>query len=541
VGKTFGRSSDIDEKGGIYLQTVAAGKWTPRRREPDVFLDYEVEMRPQGEPNGLTAYVQLKSKDSVVFRHGVSRVQMERKHLEYYLTKALRPVFVVLVDVTSKQGYFVFAQEWLRVTGALKKKPGAKTLSIEISEEDKIDDLPRFETALRRASLYLREMYPGSPEAALAALAREYKAKDPRFDVSVTAGPEGRQIDLSALENVPFSLDITHSNGRKLMAECDNWFGYGKAPDFSGASFDLKGIPLLEEEKIDQVFFNEDARKCTLLVISKAPAFSHALNCKATYGHAGLLVEVMEPGCPVKIVFKQSFKALRERAESDVRLSFDYDRWVGRNLLNLPWFDFLWDLITALNERAPIEFKFNFEGVTFNHGQAAWENRDDEMSYKDHYNMLSFFMKARRVAERGKINPIIPERGKITGRDVYHVEMAFGLLTEGFFKCTKVRKVEAFEINVSEKHLTENDHDTPHNGDIAGHPVDGHVVILGVECPVGMCRSEVKNLPMWIPAEEIEAARKGASHIKMHCKWSYDTVVFIRKVPENGDAGAVNE
>lgn len=110
---TFGQAYDIDEAASRYLADVMASNWVLRRRQPDFFVDYELERRLTGEPTGALAWVQLKGQLKLNTDDTSARLTFETKHLRYYNAAARLPVFVVLVDVTNKRAYYLFVQEWL--------------------------------------------------------------------------------------------------------------------------------------------------------------------------------------------------------------------------------------------------------------------------------------------------------------------------------------------------------------------------------------------------------------------------------------------
>ncbi|MBW8315387.1 MAG: DUF4365 domain-containing protein [Thiobacillus sp.] len=93
--------------------------WLSRELSEDFGIDAEFEMT-EGGLSGDILKVQIKSSDHVERRDGAVKFIIERKYLEY--ADACRyPLIIVRVDVTSKDAWYLWLQDWLldqRVTGS---------------------------------------------------------------------------------------------------------------------------------------------------------------------------------------------------------------------------------------------------------------------------------------------------------------------------------------------------------------------------------------------------------------------------------------
>jgi hypothetical protein len=108
------RTHQIDELAQQHFRAAIPVTWTYNEHRRDYGKDYLVEVGDDdGEQTGLNCFVQLKGQEAVEFTADGSQVKfsLERKHAAYYLDKVKDlPVFLVVVDVNQKKGWFLFLQ-----------------------------------------------------------------------------------------------------------------------------------------------------------------------------------------------------------------------------------------------------------------------------------------------------------------------------------------------------------------------------------------------------------------------------------------------
>src|SRR5579862_8184677 len=112
-GDTFGKASDIDSNASAYVIQQFASGWVRRPRIPDYYIDHDIERIEAGEPSGKIFYAQQKGHEKVEFKNGLTIQKLKTKHLRYFDEKIVVPVFLFLIDVTNKIGYYLFLQEWI--------------------------------------------------------------------------------------------------------------------------------------------------------------------------------------------------------------------------------------------------------------------------------------------------------------------------------------------------------------------------------------------------------------------------------------------
>lgn len=164
---TVGASFIVENKAIELLKSLLSESWLWRQQTPDFFVDYNVEVVEAGELTGVQFGLQVKGSQSVKIRKGCIRYRMDRKPLLYYRDNARLPVFLVLSDVKQRKAYWLFAQQYLREHAGAAQLDSQNTLTVAFNIEDCFSDQPRFSEALKAAEHYMRDLYPGSPIAAV--------------------------------------------------------------------------------------------------------------------------------------------------------------------------------------------------------------------------------------------------------------------------------------------------------------------------------------------------------------------------------------
>jgi hypothetical protein len=242
---TFGRQFDIDRAAQRYLRETLEGNWIVRERQPDVFVDYEIEERRGGEPSGRVFYVQLKGRETADSTDGCVRQVMETKHLRYYATAVQIPVFLAVVDIARKKAYYLFLQRWLDGEKREQKLVEQGTMTVTVPVANEFENHPRLVADFAVAIAYMRDKYPGRPEAAISSLEERYRQLDPRFDVQITSTSRAQRVDLWPREPVNLKMSFGGITGEHV-AGLTRAFEWGKHFQADNIHLELKGSPLLE-------------------------------------------------------------------------------------------------------------------------------------------------------------------------------------------------------------------------------------------------------------------------------------------------------
>ncbi len=106
-------SHQIDTLGQQIFHSAIPESWVCNPHIFDYGKYYLVETAEANELTGKNFYVQLKSKQSVklIRRNKFISFRLEKDHAIYYADKVKQlPVFLILVDITTKHAWYIFLQ-----------------------------------------------------------------------------------------------------------------------------------------------------------------------------------------------------------------------------------------------------------------------------------------------------------------------------------------------------------------------------------------------------------------------------------------------
>ena len=93
---------EIDRMAQNIFNDSLPPSWLTRKQDPDIHIDYFVEISKESKPSGITFGVQLKGTNSPRYSKNQIKISIKTKHLSYYLDKVKQPIFLVVVDVKKR-------------------------------------------------------------------------------------------------------------------------------------------------------------------------------------------------------------------------------------------------------------------------------------------------------------------------------------------------------------------------------------------------------------------------------------------------------
>lgn len=327
-------------------------------------MDYEIETVRDREPTGFHFGVQIKGRQHVVTRKGVLRLTMEQKPLKYYRDDARLPIFILLVDVENRNAYWLFAQRYLRQNAESARLNRRKTLTLKFDAKDCLCDSGRFERALAKAEEFMRELYPGSPRAAVEQRRRMLQSLDPTIALNVSF-VDGREI-VTLRPTQPLSLtfrgqekEITNAfqglmtGGDAVRCEADLVCA-GQSPLFSKLMPTGRYQLRLEgQRRVGSVHLSWGESQSQFIQVdgfwqggTERTRFRGALHATPL----SIEVDVTRGAQPTDMQF-------------GVSISLNFKQWEGQLTCGLPWFDPVRSLIAALGSNKPVTLTCFFEGL----------------------------------------------------------------------------------------------------------------------------------------------------------------------------------
>jgi hypothetical protein len=531
-GKTFGPQYEIDLAGRKYFEALGQAHWTTRERTPDVHIDYEIELRDGSEPSGLTAYVQLKSQ-RVTKRSGeMGTVRVPRKHLQYYHLKAETPVFLVLVDTTAQEGWFLFVQEWLKASNILGKNRRADDITVHVQLAQRIDDYPAFLSAVRKARAYMRELRPGSPEAAVAAATAKYSEIDPRFDYSLRVDKSGRCLEMKPkFGDIELKLSVKASGQgaeqQKAKQMLDQIFGYGRKGVLHGVEITVTGSPLFDGKTIAAFEFEPSGIKKGFVEIFSDETESKSISfpCEYSGGLSGISIVFDDPNCPLVMTHKIPKELFTGKDGGDLNIRIDHDRWVGKPILSLPWFDSVFGFFEAASSRHKLTLRFSVEG---NYSGRCSIVLPERSMANDQHSWCDLLMKARRLAEHGGVNPNLPSFDKVPENEIDHIEIGYNLLTTGSHQLYKHPFEVPLNITTPDAVLAISNLSPNQKCSFVMAGRGQRLNFFGVSVLIGQYVIDVSNVTMKVRPEDVERATKEHCGAPTFCQSTEEGVMIAR-------------
>lgn len=407
---TVGANFIVGNKAIEFLKTLLPQSWLWREQAPDFFIDYQVEVVETGELTGVQFGLQVKGSESVKIRKAGIRFRMNRKPLLYYRDNARLPVFLVLVDVKQRDAYWLFAQQYLREYAGAAQLDSQNTLSVTFNVEDCFSNQARFTEAVKAAEQYVRDLYPGSPIAAVKQRRHALQKLDPNIAVNVSVQGGHEVVELHP--GKPLSLTFA---SREVEAR-EQFLAMVKRGDVFLADMDLVGpldSPLMRQlmpEGRYKLRFEPESRPGSVQLRWHTSEFLHIDG----FWRGG--TQIMRfvgsvPDSPLSVEITVSRGATDDDFNITVSTPLRLNVWDGQLVSYLPWFDQLRSLAATLASGEEVELGYFVEGVRLGSGQlTATDNEINQHLHRE----LDWFERVRFLANHYRLDVRLPKTTDIT-------------------------------------------------------------------------------------------------------------------------------
>lgn len=437
---TVGPQAEIDRQASGLVSLWLAKGWNLRSLHPDIHVDYIVEPNDSGEPTGSSFLVQQKAHGSVSFSNDFTSERIKAKHICYYALKAKAPVFLFVVDVEKQAGHFLFLQEWIDEHLPKARLHSSKgTIGIKVPEKNRITDSDALRATVEHALRYMREKYPGSLAAAMRSEIASIAAIDPRFDVRLDVINDEKHFTYLAKEPVSFELNLTGESARKMH----EGIAYGVPVDGIDNIVSVVGLPLFDK------LMKEGARPSFSLGGSNVRQASLEFFCgeketrqkvrldgQVTAGTAGLLFRGSADHCPLQAQMKANRSENGVDRVGQMQVKFDFGCWVNRPINDLPYFEEMLSLLTAIKANSLIRHEFRIDGFRFTAGHLG--QPPDPAPYSSALALVETLALAREIAIAQKCNPLLPPIESITKLAEKEIQELHSLINGGVYAISAV-------------------------------------------------------------------------------------------------------
>ncbi|MFW6122002.1 MAG: DUF4365 domain-containing protein [Petrotogales bacterium] len=429
---------EIDQMAQNVFKGSLPPGWLIREQRPDIYVDYFVEIADNSEPSGIIFGVQLKGTGSPRYAKRVIKISIKTKHVKYYLDKLKQPIFLVVVDVKKKKGYWLFVQEWVSKELKPRNWKEQNKIDIKIPVTNSLSDVQKLRRGVSRAESYMRELWPSSIPAAVQHEKESLEELDHRIQVDISYRRERIEYSLRAKET--FNFNIQFAGASNIQNKFSDLLDRGKSIVFDTHEIvSVKGSPLLEKafNKSEQgKFVLEPTRKVQAsLLLSTID--SQAQEKTIIYGVEGMIwvgekiarFEGSLKKTPFKTEFAFPLRPLSENNPLTVSFRFDTSEWQDIPVLDLPYFEKLKEFFTSIQEGCSLKIVCEING---NHIFTATSPAKIDHSFIElTVRHLELFDMVRLIAKKANINPLYPKDGSINKDEMETILLLIKLIRNG--------------------------------------------------------------------------------------------------------------
>ena len=434
-------SREIERLAQNILNDSLPPGWLIRKQDPDIHVDYFVEIDDRSKPTGVIFGVQLKGTGSPRYSKNCIKISLKTKHLAYYLDKVKQSVFLVVVDIKKRQGYWIFVQEWAKDKLNNQKWREQNKIMVKIPLSNSLSDTQKLSEAISKAEIYMRDLWPSSIPAAIRHQKESLEKLDHRIQVDISYHGGKTACRLQAKET--FNFAIQFKGASHIMDKFSELFDRGESAIFDIQEvIGVKGSPLLESlfdsGKRGKLVIEPERKVQTSLVLSTIDPDEQ--DKTVVYGVEGLMwageKEARFEGglkeTPFKIKFAFPLPLSLGNNPLTVNLNFDCSEWQDIPVLSLPYFEKLKEFFTSIQESYSLRIVCEIKG---NHiftatSQANIDRRFMELTIR-HLQLLD---KVRLIAKEANINPIYPKGGLISKDEIETILLLHQLIRSGQYR-----------------------------------------------------------------------------------------------------------
>jgi hypothetical protein len=428
---TVGKSVCTDRTATLFLESLLPADWLWRQHAPDYFVDCHVEIVEIGELTGLHFGFQIKGRKHVACKGNQPQLPMRTKHLAYYRDRARLPVFIALIDTTKKSAHWLFSQKYLRERVKQTDIESKKTLTLLFDEKDSFSDLERFRAAIKAAERYMRDLYPGSPDAAISARKAELQALDPDIDVDVSYNSG---VKLHFAPKKPISLQF-QGHGAKDWKSLQAMLDHGE--DFKAkVGVILPESPLFQKlmasGKAVIRFTPNGLKGCVQIICGSSPQRTIQVPGLWRWGRKsirfdGTTLEKSPLSIHLRIDNLDTVHDLKTSLETPVVLN----NWEKQRVSRLAWFEEILAFITSLTAQQEFRVDYFIDGV--NAGSLVAPPKCDK-KIGELKSTLDWLARAQVVARHFCVDAILPSLNKIPFGTQCDVDALWGIATSNVIK-----------------------------------------------------------------------------------------------------------
>lgn len=515
----------IDKKSQNIFNDYLHEDWLIRKQNPDIYIDYFVEIADGEEPSGITFGVQLKGTTSPRYSKTYLKISFKTKHLIYYLDKVKQPVFIIVVDVKKKQGYWFFAQEWAKNELEIRNWKNQKKIDLKIPLSNSLVDSKNFRSEIARSEIYMRELWPSSIPAAVQYAKQSLEKLDPRIEIDVSYLSNRANYHLKAKEPIDFKIQF--KGEEHIIQQFKDLRDFGETATINTEEIiQVEGSQLLEAilKRTGKLLIEPVRKVHTTLIFSTLD--KEKQESTTLYGVEGLMrggqKRVQFEGglkdTPLNIQFSFPLPISEGNKRLTVNFDFNASQWERIPIGTLPYFENLKNFFTSIHNGCGSKIICETKG---NHlFTVSSPNTIDQNFMELTYAYLSLLDKVRFIAKETQINFLLPEKGSIGKDELETILLLYQLIKHGEHRQNGSHARFKFNLIPSEVFFNEfSNLDDGILGDFAFDPQDKEFCLFGEKFSIGQLRYTLTKSRIITDLSEIMKRREEIKKIGIEIEW----------------------
>ena len=427
------RTHQIEELSRHFFLTAIPPTWSYNEQENDYGKDYLVEPgESDGEQTGLNFFVQLKGQEAVEYTPDKKSVKfkLETMHAAYYVDKVKDlPVFLIVVDVNAKKGWYHFLQPGLEIDQGWRNQD---TVTVYPSVSNDLTDMVKFRQDIEGAKRTMRLLHPEAIQDTVAAQKDRIRAIDPRFDVRVSVLNDTPLFELCATEPVSGQIEFTGSR-EKIEQKLSDLLDKGALVQFDPGEVRITGTKLFEPfERLGGALQAAlDVPGTITFICSDGKGHELARLSELPGRFAGGRKEVSFEGGLENSPLRLKVGPLgQEVSNGGCNFNIALIRWEGQRLLHLAYFDRLYQFFKGVAQSECGQVEGHVHGNSLFEANLHWNCPEFGVAFSRYLDCLD---KARKVVQHVNLNPVWTF--KAFDRDAQeNAEQLYGIFFEGGWK-----------------------------------------------------------------------------------------------------------
>jgi hypothetical protein len=426
------RTHEIDEEAMRILKLFLPVAWVVTEQHPDYGKDFLVEIVEDQELTGFNFFIQLKGEESIQpIKDGKCvSFPLKKKHAIYYADKLKQPIFLVVIDISRRVGYWLFLQKHLLENWPHQNWRFKKSVSVQLPSTNTLADIDALRTAVKEAHDYMVARHPAAIPSAIKAERERLEKLDPRIGIRIEATDAGRQITAVPKEPIEFTIAFK-GEPDQVDSKVDDLVGRGLPVSFRPDEIEVSGSPLLAEAmKNGGTLVSAQIIPAMVCLTARDETGQEIGRLDGISGHvAGGLKECRFEGALGASPINMTITIDRESKKGPVRFGFDTKRWHGQPIGVLAHFPQIEAFFEAVKRCKTVGFDCQLQG---NDLFGATIQADSLDFLKRVADFLVVLTKAREVAHHYGVNPPLPPNfGPAQGQEIAHLHQ---LIKDGEYR-----------------------------------------------------------------------------------------------------------